>query len=554
MDWLSGARWWSWQRLVCLLFTAAILAFVFQRLDRGTLWSSLSSAHLGWTGLSFLAYGVALILGGCRWHVVLHAIHCTVHAVASVRLAFIGHFFFFILLGAAAGDVAKAALYARWYRYGLPEIMASLPIDRVLGAIAAILVGTAALLVGFTFGAFERSSIAEIQLKSIWWLAFLAIILALVLGLIFWRPRGNTWWWRAWRTLRSGTATLLSSRRHLMRGLLLAIAAQTALAAVFALNLRAVAGAPLPWLQLAWTFPAVMMLSCMPVTVAGAGVREMLAITFLGIYGVPASECVSAALLTFLCKVTWCLIGGGVLWRETAVQQRVAKISEATTVSVVIPVLNEAEALPVTIQHLRRNESIHEIIVVDGGSSDGTAQLGEQLGCRVLASTSGRGGQMRAGASAASGDVVLLLHADTWLPLNGIHSLLNCLRDRSVVAGGFWKEFRESPLLLLGSKWKCAVRLWFGRRTAGDQGMFVRRNVLERIGGVPAMALMEEFALCSQLRRVGRLALADAVVLTSARRFLKHGIIRTYLLMWRLTMQHWLGATPERLRKLYEGE
>jgi cellulose synthase/poly-beta-1,6-N-acetylglucosamine synthase-like glycosyltransferase len=159
---------------------------------------------------------------------------------------------------------------------------------------------------------------------------------------------------------------------------------------------------------------------------------------------------------------------------------------------------------------------------------------------------------MRAGANAASGDVILLLHADTWLPPHATRALLDCLRDRAVVAGGFWKEFRESPLLLLGSKWKCAVRLWIGRRVAGDQGMFIRRDVLERIGGIPDMPLMEEFALCARLRREGRLALADAVVLTSARRFRKLGVIRTYLRMWWVATRYRLGTPPDELLKIYE--
>ncbi len=556
MDAVLGKRWWSWQRIVCLGITAAIMVFIFRRIDRYALRHSLAHVHLGWFALAFATYACALVLGGLRWHVTLHAIRCAVHLAASVRLSFIGHFFFLILFGATAGDVAKAALYARWYRFGIPELAASTPIDRVLGGLAGVAVGLVAMAVGFSFGGFQNLSGVGIEISE--WVLWTAILCVLVAGVLLalWKPTGDSWWARGWRALRSGVRNFISSRRQMKYGLLLAIAAQLLTSTVFAFNVRAVAGESLPWLKLAWTFPAVMMLSCLPVTVAGAGVREMLAMTFLGLYGVPASDCVGAALLTFVCKVTWSLIGGVVLWRESFVQQRsrarAAACSPPPLVSVIIPVINEAEALPTTIAHLRLNESIREIIVIDGGSTDRTPEIAEQLGCRVLTSTSGRGRQMRAGAAAASGDIVLLLHADTWLPPNATRAMQDCLRDHAVVAGGFWKEFRDSPFLLLGSKWKCGIRLWLGRRVAGDQAMFIRRSVLEYIGGIPDMALMEEFALCSRLRREGRLALADAIVLTSARRFQKLGVFRTYMRMWWVTTKYRFGASPAELRKLYE--
>ena len=129
--------------------------------------------------------------------------------------------------------------------------------------------------------------------------------------------------------------------------------------------------------------------------------------------------------------------------------------------------------------------------------------------------------------------------------------MLNCLGDPTVVAGGFWKAFRNGPWLLLGSRWKCAVRLFLGRRIAGDQALFIRREVLEKIGGVPDMPLMEEFELCRRLRQTGRLALADATLLTSARRFQKLGVLRTYFRMWYVTNLYRLGMPRHQLSHLY---
>ena len=222
------------------------------------------------------------------------------------------------------------------------------------------------------------------------------------------------------------------------------------------------------------------------------------------------------------------------------------------TISVIIPTLNEAESLPETVRRAQVNPEVCDIIVVDGGSQDNTKDVAERLGCRVLESPPGRGGQMRLGAAQARGDVVLLLHADTWLPSDAGRAALDCLRDPSVVAGGFWKTFRNPSWLMRGSRFRCGLRLWFGRRILGDQGMFIRRDVLERIGGVPDMPLMEEFELCRRLCKAGRLALADATVTTSARRFKKLGVMRTYFRMWSVMIRYRLGASPKELRSLYD--
>lgn len=222
------------------------------------------------------------------------------------------------------------------------------------------------------------------------------------------------------------------------------------------------------------------------------------------------------------------------------------------TISVVIPTLNEEVSLPETVSRARANPEVCEIIVVDGGSRDDTRAVAERLGCGVLESPPGRGGQMRFGAARARGDVVLLLHADTWLPPEAGSAALECLREPSVVAGGFWKTFRDASWLMRGARFRCGLRLWFGRRILGDQGIFVRRDVLEKIGGVPDMPLMEELELCRRLRKAGRLVLAAATVTTSARRFRQHGVVRTYLRMWWVMLRYRCGTAPAELRRLYE--
>lgn len=222
------------------------------------------------------------------------------------------------------------------------------------------------------------------------------------------------------------------------------------------------------------------------------------------------------------------------------------------SLSVVIPTLNEAEQLTETIRRARAVPEVSEIMVVDGGSTDDTLKIAGQLGARVFTAPPSRGGQMRLGANNANSDVIVLLHADTWLPREAGHAIHKCLQDAAVVGGGFWKVFRERHVVRLGSRLRSPLLFYLGGPILGDQALFVRRDILESIGGVPDMPFMEEFELCRKLRRVGRLSLASATVSTSMRRFAKHGILRTYLRMWRITAKYYLGAPPEELVRIYE--
>ncbi len=225
----------------------------------------------------------------------------------------------------------------------------------------------------------------------------------------------------------------------------------------------------------------------------------------------------------------------------------------ASNISIVIPTLNEAAELPETLRRLRAVPEVKEIIIADGGSGDDTVKLAEAAGCVVVSSATGRGRQLRAGAERATGEVILFLHADTWVPPDAGEALLACLAQPGVAAGGFYKIFRDPPnWLVRGSKFKCWWRLLVARRVMADQGIFLRRETLARIGGVPDVPLMEEFELCQRLRPLGRIALADATVVTSARKFRKLGVLRTYALMWRVTVGYYRGVPLEELRRLYE--
>ena len=226
---------------------------------------------------------------------------------------------------------------------------------------------------------------------------------------------------------------------------------------------------------------------------------------------------------------------------------------ERQTISVVIPTWNEEAELDETLRRARRVPEFREFIVVDGGSEDATTAIAERHGCRTLRASPGRGGQLRRGSEAATGDVILMLHADTWVEPDAGAAILLCQRDARVVGGALLKEFRgRVHWLMRGGAFRCRLRMALFRRVLGDQGLFVRRETLRRIGGAPDTPLMEEYEICRRLRREGRLALADSTVTTSARKFERLGVARTYLRMaWVTTLYH-AGVAPERLREIYQ--
>ena len=218
--------------------------------------------------------------------------------------------------------------------------------------------------------------------------------------------------------------------------------------------------------------------------------------------------------------------------------------------SVIIPTLNEASELPETLKRARAIPEVKEIIVVDAGSTDDTRAIAREHNCIVIDSEPSRGKQLRLGAQQASGDVVLFLHADTWLPENAGVVIAKTLARPLVVAGGFYKRFRDGGALP-GSRLRCWLLWALTNRLFGDQAIFVKRDVLEKCGGVPDVPLMEEFELCKKLCAHGRITLARGTVLTSARKFREEGMLRTYWRMAQCTLRYWLGTSPEKLVEIY---
>jgi rSAM/selenodomain-associated transferase 2 len=218
--------------------------------------------------------------------------------------------------------------------------------------------------------------------------------------------------------------------------------------------------------------------------------------------------------------------------------------------SVVIPTLNEAQAIGPTLDALGRLAGPLEVIVVDGGSDDDTAAIALARGARVLRAAAGRGAQLRAGAAAARGDVLWFVHADTRPPVDAVRHLARALANSAVVGGNFAVRFdsTEWPARFLNRFYPC-VRCF--RIVYGDSAVFVRRDAYERAGGFRPFPLFEDLELVGRLRRRGRWASLRAEVLTSARRFQGRSFTATFLRWLALQVLYWLGAPPRRLGAFY---
>ena len=219
--------------------------------------------------------------------------------------------------------------------------------------------------------------------------------------------------------------------------------------------------------------------------------------------------------------------------------------------SIIVPALNEADTIGGLLADLAPFRTAGaEVILVDGGSIDGTPERAAADVDRVLPAQKGRAAQMNAGARVAVGDLLWFLHADTRVPADAAAALQDAW-----AGGARWGRFdvrlsgRHFLLRLVERGMNIRSRLT-GIAT-GDQGIFVTRAAFEQAGGFPPLVLMEDIALSTALRRLARPACLRVRLITSSRRWEEGGVLRTVLLMWRLRLAYALGADPARLARRY---
>lgn len=228
-------------------------------------------------------------------------------------------------------------------------------------------------------------------------------------------------------------------------------------------------------------------------------------------------------------------------------------MTSAPRISVIVPVFNEEARIAAQLVALRALAGLHEIIVADGGSTDRTCQLVAAAGwARLVSAPQGRAAQMNAGARVASGDVLLFLHADVTLPDDAVSLILGALSNPSLVAGAFRTHtVAEGPPRWVARWLRLAdLRSRYTGLPYGDQALFVRREVFQRLGGFPAQPLFEDLEISRRLRKIGRICTVPASVRVSGRRFMARPFYYA-ILMNLLPALYRIGVPPARLARAY---
>lgn len=233
-----------------------------------------------------------------------------------------------------------------------------------------------------------------------------------------------------------------------------------------------------------------------------------------------------------------------------------------STVSIIVPILNEANNLPHLFTYIAGlNPLPQQIILVDGGSNDDSFEWAQKfiadlnnsnqsaINWQVVKSQAGRARQMNKGASLATSDILLFLHADTELPTHAVADIQTAMQKSE------WGRFNvklnsRQPMLWVVSH-MINLRSRLTSIATGDQAIFITRKLFEQVGGYPQQALMEDVELCKQLKAKSKPACLKTKVITSARRWEQHGICRTILLMWQLRFDHWRGVSADNIKARY---
>lgn len=222
------------------------------------------------------------------------------------------------------------------------------------------------------------------------------------------------------------------------------------------------------------------------------------------------------------------------------------------SLSVIIPALNEEKNITRIIDYIKNENIKAEIIVSDGNSDDLTVEKAKSKGAKVVVGKAGRGQQLNRGAQLAAAPILLFLHADSRLEKSALENLVKKMAEKENKIGGCFKLKIESehPLLKFIS-WSSNLRAKYLKLIFGDQGIFIRKKVFEEIGGFPELELMEDWEFSKKMAAYGELEFLDYKIFTSARRWEKNGVFKTFFLMHKIKILYILGVKPKKLKKIY---
>jgi rSAM/selenodomain-associated transferase 2 len=219
--------------------------------------------------------------------------------------------------------------------------------------------------------------------------------------------------------------------------------------------------------------------------------------------------------------------------------------------SVIVPMLDEESAIAATLDAARIGAPKAEIVVVDGGSTDRCVAIARPRCDILIQGPRGRARQMNSGAAAASGETLVFVHADTIVPRTFARDIEAALADASIVGGRFDVAFNTSASVYDVIAAMISLRSRLTRSATGDQAIFVRRAVFERLGGFPDIELCEDVDFARRMRRIGRVACLRSRVITSARRWQRDGVLRTIFRMWIIKSLFLAGVSPAWLKRHY---
>lgn len=220
-------------------------------------------------------------------------------------------------------------------------------------------------------------------------------------------------------------------------------------------------------------------------------------------------------------------------------------------ISIIIPVLNEEASIKKLLQQLQTyRQQGHEVIVVDGGSTDNTVSISKSLSDKVIVSSSGRAIQMNKGAAQSNNEILWFLHADTLIPDNAIEHIHQALNIKSW--GRFNVRLSGTNILFRLIESMMNLRSCVTGIATGDQGIFINKVIFNKVDGFPNIPLMEDIKISKNMKKISRPACVKEKLITSSRRWEKNGVLSTVLLMWKLRFLFWLGVNVDKLAKQYK--